>query len=131
MRLSHRFNLLAVLAAVVIAGCTARGTEAAPRRDNTVITQDELQDARAINAYELVRALRPGWLRVRGTTTLSYREQVIVYVNEVRMGGEDVLRQLRPEAIQSMRYLDEVNATARYGGGHSAGAILVTLLVGT
>jgi hypothetical protein len=128
MRLSPRVILLGVL--VAVAGCTARGTEAAPRRDNTVITQEELQDSRAINAYELVRALRPGWLRVRGTTTLSYREQVIVYVNEVRMGGVDVLRQLRPEAIQSMRYLDEVNATARYGGGHSAGAILVTLLVG-
>jgi hypothetical protein len=128
MSLARTFVTLAALLALT--ACSASSGGSAPRRSSSVITTDEIRASHATTVYDLVQGTRPHWLRARGVTSLRDPATIIVYVNRVRSGGVDVLRQLRLEAVESLRFLDEVAATAQHGPGHSYGVIEVTLIAG-
>lgn len=105
-----------------------------------VLLPDEIATRRAPNAYDLIRNLRPAWFVVRGTA--SFREgargeislegvgyieegidQIVVYMDEVQLGGLDELRGLPIESFLWARFLSAAQATSRWGGGHAHGAI--------
>lgn len=112
---------------VLTAGCSARAANGGTARgDINVITNAELADSGHADAYSLVQSLRPQWLRVRGTTSLSAPEVVRVYLDGSLLGGPDQLRQLSTHSINSLRYLDGLEATQRWGLDHGAGAIVVS-----
>jgi hypothetical protein len=120
---------------LLTAGCAPgaaerAGDSAAPRADRNLITAEEIASAeRAGSAYDVVRALRPNWLRGRspGTVQNPGGGAVVVYVDDLRVGGVEHLRSLPSNTISSMRYLDSGNATTRFGTGHMGGAILVAV----
>jgi hypothetical protein len=123
--------LACVLVLAATAACASNGSGGAgERRRSSELTQDEIRGSHANTVHELVQALRPGWLRVRGTTSLQEQGAVVVYINNVRSGTPEVLRQVRPDAVESIRYLDELQASSRYGTGHAHGVIEVTLIAG-
>lgn len=115
------------------------------RRDRTVIRLRELREAQAENVYELIRSLRPEWLRTRGTASMretprgrstgrSPRDVEItqpgistlkVYLDDSHLGGLDVLRELQPGSVGEIRFLDTAEATMKWGAGHLHGAIHV------
>ena len=76
---------------------------------------------------DAVRQLRPHWLRTRGPTSLRNpgRSAIVVYVDDVRLGGVEYLETLRAASVASMEYLDGSEASVRFGTGHEGGAILV------
>lgn len=119
----RRFLAGVLLAAMACAGGPAPGT---PTRELDVITAEELK-AQTGTARQAIERLRPRFLRVRGPSTISSPEadRIVVYVDNARMGGVDVLDQLRAEDITEIRYLGSADATSRYGIGHSAGAIVI------
>jgi hypothetical protein len=49
-----------------------------------------------------------------------------VYVDEISMGGVDVLRTIPKQAVARIQWLSAVDATTRYAGGHMGGVIAVT-----
>ena len=116
---------IAILA-LLGAGCNASTGPRAPRANVNVITAEEIAGAHLSDAYSLVQNLRPNWLRVRGTSTLSVPEVVRVYLDGSLLGGTDYLRQIATHSIHSLQYLSGVDATQRFGLDHGAGAILVS-----
>jgi hypothetical protein len=119
-------KVLATLSLTVLAGCAGAGPgRTAP--DRTELTRDEIAATSYTNAFDLVHSTRPHWLRIRGRTSFRNEPEIWVYVDGVRVGGPDFLRQLLPGDIESIRYHDAREAQFRYGVGHTHGALSVML----
>lgn len=130
-------RLLAVGAMIIAAaGCASAPAQAETtaeprpsrpaRRSNVVITEQELRDSAARDAYQAVQMLRPDWLRGRGASTLTGAPpQVVVYLDGQRLGNRSMLAQLTTAGIKEVRFYNSSDATQRWGTGHSAGVIEV------
>lgn len=124
------FALFSVLAAVLAFGACA-STGGMSGGDRNVLTADQISAIGVSTAYDAVERLRPQWLRRLQQRSLAGgggspdvgSEDVVVYVDGVRSGGRDALKQVRADAVYQMRYLDASQATAEYGTGHLYGAI--------
>jgi hypothetical protein len=124
---------LAVFAIAVAIGCASSGVSPGGKNLN-VITTDEIAQTSASNAYELIQHLRPNYLRTRGAvhgspsadgTNHLEAVDLVVYLNESRLGGSDQLRQIAFSDIREIHYFSASEATTKWGTGHSAGAIQV------
>ena len=94
------------------------------RRNPNLVTAAEIDGTTATDALNLVQRLRPQWLRGRAA---SPGDVVIVYVNGGRLGTARELRTMKAESIGEMRFIPSEEAVARYGTGHSAGVIMVSV----
>ena len=119
----------------------ARAPREADRSD--AITNAELSGSDAANLLELVRLRRSHWLVKRGTHSVTRSPAgygfsdgtpvvvpddtpILVYLDNVRLGGPEHLRDLRPSQATRIEFLDAREATLRLGGGHTHGAIVVS-----
>ncbi len=91
-----------------------------------LITQEQLREHQFRNAYEAVAALRGNWLLTRGSDSFTNPTQVLVYYDNVRLGGIETLYHLATPTITYIRYYDGLAATARWGLGHGQGVIYVS-----
>jgi hypothetical protein len=115
-----------VLLCLLTAACGARAGTSEARGDPDLITTVEMQASGHQDAFSLVQSLRPQWLRVRGPSSLRGEETVKVYLDGSLLGHPDHLRQISTHSISSLRYLDGLEATQRWGLDHGAGAIVVS-----
>jgi hypothetical protein len=100
---------------------------AAARRDRQTLTRTEIRETQYTNAYDVVLALRGNWLRARTAESVNGKSSVVqVYLDMQRLPGVEELRLMSPTNIESIRFLDPLAASARFGMDHGAGAILVT-----
>ena len=129
--MGRRFVALAAIALAV--GCASAGVSPAKQNQN-VITTEEIAQVTASNAYDLIQHLRPNYLRTRGAVRgapasdgTNHLEPVdlVVYLNDSRLGGSEQLRQITSSDIREIRYYSSSEATTKWGTGHSAGAIQV------
>lgn len=105
---------------------SAPGARAA-RPDRQLLTRDEIRSTQFTNAFEVVRALRGNWLRLRSADSFGKSSVLQVYLDMQRLsGGVEELRLMQPANIASIRFMDPIQASARWGMDHGAGAILVT-----
>jgi len=122
-------SFLAVLACLV-AACTARApgelTPGASHPDHNLLTEQQLREHHFVTAYEAVAALRSSWLETRGPDSFTAPSQVLVYLDESRLGGVETLRTLPMTNVLSIRYIDGIAASARWGLDHGQGVILVS-----
>lgn len=79
----------------------------------------------SLTAYDVVERLCPLWLNNRGVASLEAPVDVVVYVDDVRVGDRSGLRLVSAGDIASVRRLSPTDATVRFGRGHGAGALLV------
>lgn len=110
-------------------GATATQQSSRPRTSRDLITAEELASIDAQTALQAVQRLRPNFLQTRGGASMSITSgpvNVVVYVDQTRMGGPNTLSQIPVTEIREIRYLNATDATQRYGTGHGAGAIIVT-----
>lgn len=131
MNLSRSRSLPVLTVLLLMAACTSAQTDPAvgevrPRRDSARLTTQELSQTHATDAYEAIRILRPAWLRQRGQASVTQPSTVMVYVDNVQMGGPEVLRNIPITNITDLQYLDASSATQRWGTNHVHGAILVS-----
>lgn len=126
MREPGRLIAMAAVLCVTAAGCSARSEGATARSSPDEITQAEMESSGHQDAYSLVLGLRPQWLRVRGTASLTVPEHVQVYLDGSRLGSVEHLRQISTHSISSLRYMDGMEATQRWGLDHGGGAIVIT-----
>jgi hypothetical protein len=108
-----------------------------PPLPNRPITEDDIRLASARTVSELIRRLRPQWLRSRGRDVLQLdslhvgqdplaARGVRVYLNGSLMGGLDAMDQVGVDALTGASFLDSNAAVLRYGTGNEDGAILLT-----
>ncbi|MGH7501834.1 MAG: hypothetical protein ACREL7_08770 [Longimicrobiales bacterium] len=116
------------LSLTLLVVCACAGSRAQGARDRYLITEAEIEASAQLNAYEVVQALRPEFLRTRGTTSFRATEPVeaVVYVDGLRTGDPSTLRGVPREVVREIRYIDAREATTRYGTGHGGGVIMVS-----
>ena len=101
-----------------------RTTEPRPNRDT--ITREQLVENRFATAYEAVAALRSNWLSTHGPNSFHTPSQVLVYYDNVRLGGVDAMRAVNISPISYIQHFDGIAATERWGVDHGAGVILIS-----
>lgn len=116
----------AALIGTLVVGCSGRSVDTNPSTQPNRITSEEIRQVTAQNAYQLIQQLRPNWLQAH-TPSLgtSSRGQVLVYVDNTRMGGIDFLRQVSIAEVETAEYLNAAEAASRFGLNQTGGAILV------
>ena len=104
-----------------------------PKSSSTLINEDDIDNVRATagSAYDVVRLLRPRWLRQRSPMLppregSTMQQEFHVYVDDHEMGGLDFLRSLPAEQVYTLRFLSVAEVGARYGPSGGPG-IVVTL----
>jgi len=116
------------LLGAAVAACSARAPSGSlPAPDREILTQADLVEHGFANALEAIQALRPIWLQTRGPNTLlGTPTEVVVYLNDTKLGGVSTLDQVTTPAIVTIRHLNGREATARWGLDHGAGAIVIS-----
>jgi hypothetical protein len=134
-------NYIALTLLVWNAGCAAAtGTAGTPTQDSSVpaasrgttretanvITREMIESTKEPNTYNLVRNLRPDWLRKRGVRGGGAGADVVVYLDGMRVGDPGYLQQIPTQDVKTIRHLSGPEADTRFGRGHEYGAILVS-----
>lgn len=118
-----------LVTAGALAGCASTKTATEGSRSD-VITREEIMSAGAINLYEVVRRLRPQWINVRAARSFTTDTEIVVFQNDMHLGGPEALRQIGPELAYELRWLDGVRATSMLpglsSGRHVEGAIIIS-----
>lgn len=131
----HRNVLVAgvTLGLALAWGCGSAQRQGGPTRDRNVLTAMELARVPVETAYDAIQRLRPEFLRSRGKLSLDDPSPPlpVVYVDDMQMGGLDVLRTIRVADVHEIRYYSAADATTRYGTGHVSGVIAVITRRGT
>jgi hypothetical protein len=116
-------SIVAVLLVVLLAACSGRpGERSGPRN---LITGQELSSVASADLYLAVQSLRPQWLRQMSRQSIYQNEQIWVYMDDLRLGGLDQLKQIMPASVESVQFLTGLEATQRWGLDHGHGAIVV------
>lgn len=135
--LPRLFTCLAVaIVAISASACAASSgstTGTRSTRSPDVISRADIEATSTGNAYDLVNRLRPQWLRATGVGSVSGGNPstygIVVFLDNVRLGGVETLRNVDSRGIMSIRYLTpERAATSLSGVGMEpiSGAIVVT-----
>jgi hypothetical protein len=119
-----RLRLTAALLLVGAIGCHRGPPRAPPNAE--LLTQSEMETNHFTNIYDAVASLRANWLTVRGTDSFYTPSQVLVYYDDTRLGGVGELRAITVNSVAWVRRYSGVDATTRWGVGHSAGVIFIS-----
>lgn len=122
----QRNRIAILLLLLVISACGGSAGTGQARPNRTVLTTDEIRASHYTDAFSLVQALRPDWLSTRGQGSLTLREEVKVYLDGMKMGGPEYLKQITTESISLLRYINGLDATQRWGLDHGNGVIEVS-----
>ncbi|HEX5831178.1 MAG TPA: hypothetical protein VFY16_09365 [Gemmatimonadaceae bacterium] len=103
------------------------------------IGADELRESGAATVLDAIRARRALWLNVHGTDSfdesvrgtvgeqgaqlLPAMPQLVVYLDESRLGGVERLQEYPVAQVEGIRWYDARQATYRWGAGHNHGVI--------
>ena len=111
---------IGLAALVVLAACTRPDADTAPAPANT-ITREQIESLHVTNAYEAVVRLRSNWLRSN-----TFNAPVLAYIDDVRFGDVDRLREVPIDDVEYIRYFTATAASARWGVGHAGGVVMVS-----
>ncbi len=127
-----RFRIATVILLAI--GLSACATTDGKKTEKVRYSRDhinaaEINTSNANNAHELVKALRPNWLRGVGASSFKYNEVAypIVYVDKIKMGAMDNLASISTVNILKIEHIKGSETALRFGQGHHGGIILITL----
>lgn len=119
-------SVLLVAACASAATGTGGGSPGSSRGSaSSVITGAELIESSQTNLLDLIRTIRPQWLRIRGNTSFTQDPVIFVYVDGNRAGSTDALSQISPLNVEKVQYFSAAQAQFRFGVGNVQGAIEV------
>jgi hypothetical protein len=125
-------RVVAIVALATLGGITACASApvrvAGERHASSAlfIAPYEVESTVASSAEDLLRRRRPHLLLPRAMHGSPARETTpLVYIDDVRQGGIEVLRLVPAGTIVDVRYLSWMEADARFTGRHPAGVILI------
>lgn len=121
-------TLLPLFLLLFVSACVATQGSGS-QSDRNLLTSEEIQQASEYeSAYEIVRNLRPQWLRKRGRQSIYNEGTIVVYLDDMKHGSPEALREISAESVRSIQFLDAAQASNRYGMDHTHGAILVNTM---
>lgn len=120
-------RVLLPIVIVSVLACT-RASNRANGGDRDTITEAEIASISATNAYEAVQRLRGNFLSNRGKTTILGKSSPmpIVYLDGVRFGEVNSLRNISATTVQAIRLYRAWEAQQKYGNDVMGGVIEVT-----
>ena len=102
---------------------------AATPRNRDVITREEISSASmgSQNVLEVVKALRPNFLTVRGSHAVGGSENGTVHasVDGNRVTALDELRSIQASTIAEIRFLNPSAAMQKFGGSAMEGPVIL------
>jgi hypothetical protein len=106
----------------ILIACASGGA-----RDPNVITAPELGRSRTASSYDLIRRVRPEWLRIRqsGSVLLFAERKPLVAIDNTLVGGIEVLRAIPTAEVARMEFVGAREAATKYGAGFGNGIVLV------
>ena len=110
----------------LLPACKSGASRETRRLDRSVITRDQMLDGAYVTVYDAVAALDSNWLRARGPDSFVMPSIVWVYIDGSRAGDVEVLRNLQPKLVNTVRFYDGPTATGRWGVDNGAGVIHVS-----
>lgn len=107
-----------------IAACSSPNTAPAAVPYN-IITADQIEQSREVNAYEVIQRLRPNFLASHGPTNFRDGAPTLpnVYVDDVPYGTIASLRSIAATDIAMIRMYTPGEATYKFGTGNVGGVI--------
>jgi hypothetical protein len=132
MRPRPRLLFVALLAASTACASSKRTGSGTVDRNRIMAT--ELASATETNLYDYIAKARPRWLTPRGSgsipgagrgSTLGGAGGLIVYMDEQRQGGTDILRSLSKNGIKMLRFYDVTEAQQRFPDVRASAVIQV------
>jgi len=120
-----RLRRLGLPLLLLCGACVSSRANPRHRVDMSVLTQDDLVDHQYENVLEAVQTLRSNWLNERGPDSFASPSHIWVYIDNTKVGGVQSLASISTRYISSIRKVNGIDATARWGIGHSAGVIAV------
>ena len=132
--MTQKFTSLAlVLALAAISGCASQGAATAQGAPTTgsrnLVTAAELATAGDVDLYDALTRVRPTMLQPRiggGTTGVSAVPVSVFYDGMQMREGAPSLRELAAKNVAEVRFLEPQQASARFGGNHANGALVIT-----
>jgi hypothetical protein len=120
---------VSIVAMVFVSACATlpQASDAEPSGSGDRITESEMSVINAVDAYGVVKQLRPQWLRSRGAMSLrlGVGELPVVYVDDLRAGDLLTLQTIPIIEVAEIRYINARDATTRWGTGVAGGVIEV------
>src|SRR5918996_593499 len=106
---------LLVLSVASLIACASSASSGGTRRVRDLITREEVASVQVGSAWEVVQSLRPEFLRARGSASMGgTQEFAVVYVDGVRSGGPEALRNVPRDVIEEIRNINGNDATTLY-----------------
>ncbi len=120
-------SLAAGAALLVSLGGCAPSLHRGERADMSTLTSDQMAPNHFHTAYEAVEAMRSNWFAPRTNTQVGlYGNNVLVYLDNIRLGGIAELQNIPIASVAYIRHFDGVEATTRWGFDHMQGVIYVS-----
>lgn len=120
--------LIALFGALVswTVACASAGNSQKSGSNDATITHEEIENAHQPTLFDVVRALRPTWLRTTPTGLRTDADAgIAVYLDSQRAGSIDVLRQLPSTSASALRFYSASEAQSRFGLGNLHGVIQI------
>jgi hypothetical protein len=124
MKYARRLTALPLLCLLLTLACHRGVDRVAPNFE--YLTQDEIRDRNFTNVYDAIASMRANWLVVRGTDSFNNPSEVWVYYDQTKLGGVETLKAVTVNEIAYLRRYSGIDATTRWGVGHSAGVIFIS-----
>jgi hypothetical protein len=122
-------RLLIVLFGAVLSCTSACASSGHPQKsasNDATITLEEIENSHQPTLFDVVRALRPTWLRETPTgVRVNADAGIAVYLDSQRAGSIDVLRQMPSTSASALRFYSASEAQSRFGLGNLHGAIQI------
>jgi hypothetical protein len=98
-----------------------RRPDVRPTTSSAALSGAQISASLGTTALEAIQRLHPLALNIGGARS----RQPIVYLDEVRLGGVGELQGIQAASLYEIRFLNSVEAAARFGPSHSSGGAIV------
>jgi hypothetical protein len=115
-----KYPSLFLITFAVAACASSGGGDGSLRRDPGVTSAAELTENLDRTVMEAVERLRPQWLRPSGM-----RRDLPTVMMDGQSYDLDYLRNIQPENVQMLRFVNTADAIFRWGSNHTSGVIEV------